>query len=58
MLDRSKRYFLSSNCLSDEPALKHVMKILGSYKIPKDNILKETDLSLASSGDYIIRCRG
>jgi hypothetical protein len=58
MLDISKKVFLSRVCIEDQKILDHVMKILEGHQVSKDRIIKDIDMDILASGDYLIRCLG
>jgi hypothetical protein len=56
MLDFSKRVFLAPSCRKDQKTLDQILKTLQDYKFPEKNLVKDIDMDILSSGDFLLRC--
>jgi hypothetical protein len=56
-LDTTKRVFLAPSCIEDKKTLDHILKVLERYKAPQNKIIKELDMDILASGDYLVRYR-
>jgi len=57
MLDTSRKVFLSPSCFNDKKTLDYILKDLKEHhQVPENRIIKEVNISVLNSGDYLIRC--
>jgi len=57
MIDTSKKVFLSPSCFNYKNTLGYILKDLKEHhQVPENKIIKEVNVSLLNSGDYLIRC--
>ena len=54
-LNQSKKLFLTQSCL-EQKTLDYILKVFKKYDFPEKNIIRNIDMDLINSGDYLIRC--
>lgn len=54
-IDISKRVFLSPSCRKDSKILDRTIKSLIDHKFLEKNIVKNMDMDIINSGDYLVR---
>lgn len=58
LMDTTKKVFINETCFKDRITINYILKKLYRTGFSKDNIIRRSDLYLATEGDYEIRYAG
>lgn len=57
-MDTSRKVFINETCFKDQVTIRYILKKLDVMGFSKNNIVRRSDLYLATEGDYEIRYEG